>query len=383
MDLDIYTVLVLLIAVCSVITVVLVVAWHNDPSARSYFWWSAGCLSGAVGLSLILWRDRVADTFAVDLANTLLLIGAGMGWVGLRVLYGRPVTLLHVITPVLPWLLGLVVMGPDDQPWERTVWLSIASAGICLAIAYEFWRGRGERLPSSRPLAALILLDALFYIVRGVMAFLAPMPDSMGRTGLWFGVSLVEAMLFLVAVAVFGVALIREQSERRLKLLAMRDPLTRSLNRRGFFEMAPSLMAQSPGSYSSVIIFDIDSFKLINDQFGHPAGDELLSSFARRLAELLPARSLLCRLGGEEFAVLLPGMSANVAVAVGEEVRNAIAEHAFAYDGTRLRVTVSAGIASQRLHDEADLDRLLIAADRALYEAKAAGRNRVRLNPVD
>ncbi|WP_137392422.1 GGDEF domain-containing protein [Rhodoligotrophos defluvii] len=381
MNLDIQTILILLIAVCAVIAMVLVVSWHDEPSARSYGWWSAGCLAAIAGLSLLLWRDRITDVLSVDIANVLLLIGGGLGWAGLRSLYGRRVAFWQVAGPIAPWVAGLIAMGPDDQPWERTVWLSIAASAVCVAIAREFWRGGEERLPSSRPLAALLVFNAAFYLVRGGVALVTPMPDSIGRTGLWFAVSLAEALLFLVAVGLFAVALIREKTARRLKLIAMQDPLTRSLNRRGLAEAATPVLRRLArnGGIVSVVLFDIDGFKLLNDRYGHDVGDGVLSDFARSLGALLPPETLLCRLGGEEFAALLPDTDPEAAMEIAERVRSGIASQAFIYRGTRLSITVSAGVASQQGND-IDLTGLLTLADRALYEAKADGRNRVRLS---
>jgi diguanylate cyclase (GGDEF)-like protein len=127
-----------------------------------------------------------------------------------------------------------------------------------------------------------------------------------------------------------------------------------------------------------VAIIDIDHFKRINDRFGHAVGDDVLKAVAAAMRMACRDSDLLGRYGGEEFAVLLRGIPpAHVAAAV-ERLRAAVAGVAVAHDGDTIAPTASIGVASLS-PDDRDFDKLLIRADRALYEAKAQGRNRVVL----
>jgi diguanylate cyclase (GGDEF)-like protein len=175
----------------------------------------------------------------------------------------------------------------------------------------------------------------------------------------------------------------RDTAERRLELLAVTDVLTKLLNRRGFQDQAHAAIAQARrGSIPvSVVMFDIDRFKSINDGFGHDAGDTVLRLFAAVLGTDLRAGDVLGRLGGEEFALLLPGNRPSDAIATAERLRDAVRERVAhpAADG-RL-VTVSAGVAHipSGLAAAEALARALSAADEALYAAKQAGRDRAMI----
>ncbi len=169
----------------------------------------------------------------------------------------------------------------------------------------------------------------------------------------------------------------REASERRRRE-AFGDYLTGLANRRAFFEAAEQELGRSrvvPRS-TSVITFDADNFKAINDRHGHPGGDTVLQHLAAILAETFREVDVVARIGGEEFAVLLPSTDLPRAAVVAERLRSVIASQVVHFDGSRIRYTVSAGVAC--LTDaEGGIDLLLKRADQALYAAKRAGRNRV------
>lgn len=155
--------------------------------------------------------------------------------------------------------------------------------------------------------------------------------------------------------------------------VARTDGLTSLANRRSFDEVLGDLLvqAQVTNRPMALVLFDLDFFKRINDQFGHPAGDRLLQEFAVALRSSAREGDFCARVGGEEFAVVLPGADAAIAAMVAERVR----EHGAA---AGLATTCSAGIAAWPV-DGTTGSELLRAADRALYMAKGAGRNQVVL----
>lgn len=155
-----------------------------------------------------------------------------------------------------------------------------------------------------------------------------------------------------------------------LRTLANTDPLTGVLNRRGFFDQAAAMLCDSSAT-SSVVVLDIDRFKVINDEFGHPAGDEALQHVASLLASYMRRDHLLARIGGEEFAVLAPDCDPSGARALAERLRAALESERFPPVG---RLTASFGVASL---DTEGLAGALRWADRALYCAKRRGRNQV------
>jgi diguanylate cyclase (GGDEF)-like protein len=161
--------------------------------------------------------------------------------------------------------------------------------------------------------------------------------------------------------------------QRDLIHLAKTDSLTGLLNRRAFFEKAEEMCVPlHADSKLSAIMFDIDHFKRVNDTYGHGVGDTVLVAIA---AEAMRVCTLAGRLGGEEFAILLDGTELPDAIKVAERLRRSIAALDTNIDGEILKVACSLGVDEWQFGDT--IDDLLRRADSALYDAKAAGRNRV------
>jgi diguanylate cyclase (GGDEF)-like protein len=173
----------------------------------------------------------------------------------------------------------------------------------------------------------------------------------------------------------------------RLQVQATVDDLTGAANRRHFLETGRQelLRAKRYGRALSVVIFDLDAFKKINDTFGHEAGDQVLAATCETVRKMLRASDLLGRHGGEEFILLFPETPPAQAAAVAERLRLALIQtHVKLSSGSTLGFTASFGVAGTESVGNELLDDFIRAADRAMYEAKAAGRNCVRSkNPGD
>ena len=161
--------------------------------------------------------------------------------------------------------------------------------------------------------------------------------------------------------------------------LAVVDALT-GLNNRRFLETHLSSAldhAAHMGRPLSLMILDVDHFKLVNDTYGHDAGDEVLKGLAQRVRRVVRNADLVCRLGGEEFVIVMPDTPLLIAAKIAERVRSAVQSEMFQIDasGRAIPVTISIGIAERA--DDANPDALLRRADKALYDSKSAGRNRV------
>lgn len=165
-------------------------------------------------------------------------------------------------------------------------------------------------------------------------------------------------------------------NELELRQIAMSDGLTGVMTRRGWLGAAEREIAraQRHGTEASIIVLDIDHFKLVNDVHGHPAGDSVLRAVAQRCRDELREGDLLGRLGGEEFAVLLPQTGAQGAADLAERLRAAIAAEPVEAGGISLRITASFGICALGSRITTP-EAWLALADALLYEAKAAGRN--------
>ncbi|MCP8467319.1 GGDEF domain-containing protein [Pseudomonas sp. ZM23] len=175
----------------------------------------------------------------------------------------------------------------------------------------------------------------------------------------------------------------RKAIEQELRLLATTDPLTGLQNRHAFVKRGVSLLksAQRYHRQCSALMLDIDHFKRINDTHGHAFGDAVLKAVAAELSQGLREVDLLGRLGGEEFAAILPETDPQQALQVAERLRTAVQSLIFTgEDGSRLDLTLSIGVAERR-PGEVRLEDLLARADRALYRAKAGGRNRTEQAP--
>ena len=156
------------------------------------------------------------------------------------------------------------------------------------------------------------------------------------------------------------------------------DPLTGLFNRRHFSELLLSEQARSGSGTAAVLLLDLDHFKSVNDRYGHLAGDAVLQAAAERIASITRATDCLARWGGEEFAILASGIGREDAILLAERARAALADGPVEVDDLAIELTLSVGVAVVGSETQTP-DRLVDAADEALYEAKRAGRNCVRV----
>jgi diguanylate cyclase (GGDEF)-like protein len=163
---------------------------------------------------------------------------------------------------------------------------------------------------------------------------------------------------------------------------ALRDGLTKAFNKKYFTDRLESefTFAIRHAAPLTLVLFDIDHFKKVNDTYGHPAGDHVLTEISNLLTGSLRAEDVFARYGGEEFAVICRGSDLNQGQIVGERLRKAVEGHRFVYEGTHIPVTISVGVAG--LPDPAvkDASELVGVADQALYKSKHGGRNRVTVH---
>lgn len=173
-----------------------------------------------------------------------------------------------------------------------------------------------------------------------------------------------------------------EASRRALAEQATTDPLTRLKNRRAFFDNGARHLsvARRYGTDLSVLVADLDHFKRINDNHGHQAGDEALIAVANILLQLTRTEDTVARLGGEEFALLLPDTNRIGAAVLGERIRVAVERERFAVAGVSVQLTLSIGVASLMVENSETVDQLLYLADQRMYLAKRLGRNRICVN---
>ena len=181
-------------------------------------------------------------------------------------------------------------------------------------------------------------------------------------------------------LAMFVILMLASDLSEQMKEIAIRDQLTNLLNRRGFIEHGSLAYASArrSGRSLSVIMTDIDRFKQVNDEFGHAVGDNALRHFAEVLRYSRRAEDILARVGGEEFALVLPGTTIEDANRLADELCGRVEATPFRFNGRRLPLTASFGVATLSEKDT-ELGDMFLRADRALYRSKRDGRNRVDL----
>lgn len=381
MQIDLHTLYLLLVGTLIVAAAMLLWERVAQPfRARELAFWASGAIIFATACIVTMNRSSLPGVTALAAANILFVSGYLMWLHGMRRLDGpvggRRWYALTLASLALLWAVAGVHF--PQAFWNHVAALPIAA--ICGLTAWVTFRSRALRGLRSRPVAVAIPAGhALFYCGR---AFLVPMlataygPEILSVVA---KMTMYEAVLYSVAMPMAFVSLLREEAQARLHAAAQTDYLTGLSNRRGFFEQGESMLAvrrmQEP---VSLLAFDLDHFKAINDRHGHAAGDAVIRLFAGVVRDLIrdveAPDPLVARLGGEEFAALLPGRGLVEARRIGEAVVARFAEASA--DG--IRATVSIGLAEAR-PGRGDLGQLLASADTALYRAKALGRNRIEV----
>jgi diguanylate cyclase (GGDEF)-like protein len=385
MNLDIGTLSVVTVFVTALLGALLVFAGVQNRSTRAPMWWGAAYILGASGLGLLSMRGRAPDFVTIDIANALVLLGYGVTWAGARIFDGRKVRpLIVVFAPVL-WLLAcrMPIFAADTN--LRIAVGSTMLAMLAMAIAEEFWRGRDEPLMSRWPTVIVLFAYAAALLARIPVVYFSPFANNNSLlSGLTFAVLAFGALLFTVVLAFLLLNMTKERTELQHKIAALVDPLSGVGNRRAFLSESGRLFAQQKIDCRplAMLLFDLDQFKAINDCLGHAAGDRVLQTFARVATTTLGSDVLFGRIGGEEFASLLPVGDLGEAFAIADRVRRNFAEAAASTGEGELLPTVSIGV-TLGLDSKAEVEDLLLIADEALYRAKANGRNRVEATAPD
>ncbi|KQT47459.1 diguanylate cyclase [Aureimonas sp. Leaf454] len=344
--------------------------------------WACGYLVLAIGCVIMMQRARFPGIWGPTLTNVVMVTGY--------------LTLLHGIWRLDGktgrWLPSLLIVAAVGSAWlllgsrfTGLLWnyvssipVALVSGGMAIALA----RSRTVRGLRSRPVAiAISAIHALFYIGRAVA--LPVLVSVYGPDVLTIAarITMIEAVLYSVAMPMAFLALVREESQGDLLKVSQTDYLTGLGNRHAFFERGGVVLGEHRDRRPvTLLAFDLDHFKAINDRHGHAVGDEVLKLFARIARDEVGVNAVLARLGGEEFAALLPGISAIGARGLAERLCRRFADTAARPDGLGLCATVSIGLV-EATGDGRALPELLSAADRALYTAKSLGRNRVEFAP--
>lgn len=341
---------------------------------------AAGYATLAIGCAAAAFRRDLPGAIGSGLSNCVILSGyllvlQGVASLNRRTYVAGSVGMLVVMA--LTWVLA-------GGRWEAGVWNYVSALPISVAsclTSRELLRNDGMKRLKSRHIAVLVSGGhGLFYAFR---AFVLPgLVALYGQNMLPFlgKITMYEGVLYSVILPMTLLALIREETHGRLLQESQTDYLTGLGNRRWFFEEGTRAIRDAHLSRPvSLLAFDLDHFKTINDRYGHETGDVVLKSFARITRSVMGTEAILARIGGEEFVALLPGYDCVRAGEVGEAiVERFAATVAHTANGIDIYATVSIGLA-QSESAVSTLAELLASADRALYSAKSLGGNRLEL----
>lgn len=381
MSIDIPT-MVLMVAVMELLcgSLLIYAAFHyRDAPAATWWGFSHIILAGGVVLSMvggIAGDDRIAA-----LAFVVYLTCAAVQWHGTRLLTGaRSYLPLMLVGPVLVGLVNLLPVGPAALPVVRGIAASILNIAYFAGALHVLLRPPAGPLSAYKPLAVLFVANI---VAIGLGPFGGLGSTEMGLPPLLSigGFIYLEAQIFVIGTTIFVVAAVRERKEFMSHSAAASDPLTGLANRRSFFEASEKIVARSraAGTIFGVVMIDLDHFKRINDRHGHAVGDQVLRVFAETAHKALRPGDVLARIGGEEFAAILPGSGAEASLAIAERMRRTFQASAETIRGGPVHATLSAGVAA--FLPGTTIEMLMREADAALYLAKQSGRNRVERFP--
>lgn len=350
------------------------------PGYRQLFFWvlaNVACL-GAVFCEGLAQGDNgsVYKLFS----GLLLTTAGGMVWLGVRAHLGQDLYLRRCIAVgiVATFGLGLPLWLFAPAGLAYVVLFNIIDAAILFDAARRYVRGQREFWSAQTGLLiGLIIAWAGFSLMTGIIEIintaLLPLPVLVELLNI---INAVTTALIIISLNFFGFLLASQKMGAELRQLASTDSLTGIMNRRAFRRAADGLF-RSDVAWGYLLMIDLDHFKQINDRYGHAVGDTVLTSFAETLRRAVRAGDFMGRTGGEEFCVLLPAIDGQAALAIAERIRAGTQALALTVEGDAapLRVTVSIGVAS--IDPGCTLDQTMAQADKALYAAKRAGRNRV------
>ena len=377
-SLDVGTLFVIAICVTLLLGVVLLIAWLQER-IPALGWWGAAYMIGGFSGALWQWSVRFASPVLVDIANVLLFLAVGMIWGAARLFHGRRVQWSPQLLGAAVWLVACFSPAFTHSAASRIVLSSLIVAAYTFLIAAELWHERRKSLIRRWPASFVPMLHGAIFLFPVALATLSPAGETIRGLAGWVAVFAIEILLYVIGAAFLVLILAKDRTVRFYKLAATTDPLTGVLNRRGFFEAAGELMDSNRTGMApvSLLAFDLDKFKSINDRFGHDGGDAVLEMFAQVVRKTMRASDVIGRLGGEEFVAMVSGTLAEAAIAA-ERVRSVFAAAEIVLEGQRIEATVSIGIACGS--PLAAVETLITRADVALYRAKANGRNRIEMD---
>jgi diguanylate cyclase (GGDEF)-like protein len=341
-------------------------------------WWGAGNLVGGLGVFILVLQPLALDIIVViAVANALVLASFLLIMTGLERFAGMRSNLLLYVAIVVLLFAAMTLPGNQSLFWRRVLAL-VCDLLIDLRILQLLSRiASRERLLAAKLVGGLFAVSLCLFLFRGYQLFNGVSAQDM-LTNTPTNVRVVLCWIFVVPGWNMGLMLMAsERMRHNLLELARRDPLTGVLNRAGLTAALEAILAEPGGRHLplTLLLVDLDHFKAINDRHGHAAGDLVLKMFADTARDHLRSGDILARQGGDEFAIVLPGLTERRGCQIADRLREEFAQ-ASAKTPFGVQVTLTVGVATCS-ESPVTLDGLFNAADKSLYRAKEDGRNRV------
>ncbi|HUU24534.1 MAG TPA: GGDEF domain-containing protein [Methyloceanibacter sp.] len=376
MQLDMITISVVAITITAVLGLVFLFNWARQGGSSFVGMWGLAMLLLSAGIVIANVSSRSGFPEALVFGQAAMILAGGVKWQACREFSHRQASLIFTVLGPAVFLL-VANSGLVETFNGRLMLVCVLAAAYNFAAAAELSYADGKQLPSRWLAILLLALTGASFLSWLPLIVTEPIPEaSMVLFSSWFPSVILITLLLRTALAFIVLSMAKERQEQRTD--ALTDSLTGLPNRRALFEAADVFGQRRilGGTPVSVLIFDLDYSKDTNDSYGHDLGDEVLKVFAKTVIKQIDVASIVGRLGGEEFAAILPGADVATAVKVAESARRAFARSAAFVNGLAVGATVSVGVASD-VEVDTDLGGLFRRADAALYVAKCAGRNQV------
>ncbi len=388
-SLDIRSLSLVLMGVSAMISVIMILIWRTRKTYHGFGFWAAGNTSYAFGFLLISLRGMIPDILTIVLANILILSAAVLYLEGTRRFRDAPGRSgLGISAVIFTAIVQSYFTYADNDAGMRIIVISFFIAVIFCMVARELLHNTPPDLRFSyRYTGSLFAAYCLFMLIRAFYILLNPGPHDL------YTPNFIQSSTFLLPLLLgiawtFGFVMLNSErlevdlksAQVELQRLATTDFLTGICNNRCFFENGEREIqrARRYGHPLSLLMFDIDHFKRINDTYGHAAGDQVLVAITAACRAFLRDIDVFGRLGGEEFAILLPETDLAGGKTTAERLRSTIAEKGIEAGGARLNVTISVGVSVLSPGDDR-IEQVLKRADDAMYDAKRSGRNRTMI----
>jgi diguanylate cyclase (GGDEF)-like protein len=359
----------------------LLLSWLQHRKVTALAVWGSGFIIASVATTLIIvLRGEIPNFWSIVVGNALLAAAYGILWCGARKFDDKNISIPLALVGVLLWIVACSIGPVYARPEARAAVMAAIGIVYTLLAFFELWRGRGDNV-WRWPIMVLLLAHAPVIPIHIPLAGALTHPDPSDVD--LFTFSIFEGAFICISTAYLLGGLVKDRIATGYQRASLTDPLTGVTNRRGFFEKGERLLmrARLAREPIALIMFDLDQFKRINDRYGHHVGDEVLTAFCKVATTHLRPNDLFGRIGGEEFASLLPDTGLDDAVWLADRTRAAIEAASYHVGEHSIHATVSVGVAFSN-DATADLTGLLQAADDALYRAKNAGRNCVETSSL-